>query len=101
MNKPKHTPGPWKVELSGSPNKYVAEIWNQNTKVAEINHEHLNHDVDDMANARLIAAAPEMFEFIKSLIPTSHKDVITRTEQLEIQKRARKLIAKATGEANE
>ena len=66
MNNLKHTPGPWMViecdddaEWLRLPYFYVQ---NENLDIAEI------HDCDDMslaeaeANARLIAAAPEMLE---------------------------------------
>lgn len=67
----KHTPGPWKVEVHkdgqlpdwNSQTKHT-EIWSQNTHVATI-HEHVRKNSPDAANARLIAAAPEMLEALK------------------------------------
>jgi hypothetical protein len=63
--KSKHTPGPWKVERHGMNFQDCdtdTEIWNQNTHIATINEAHGQHEVDDQANARLIAAAPEMLD---------------------------------------
>jgi len=98
MNNPKHTKGPWHFIETGPIRKGGPKA----SLLANASpHIHGVCEGISDADARLIAASPEMFEFIKSLIPTSHKDVITRTEQLEIQRKARELIAKATGGSNE
>lgn len=65
--KPKHTPGPWKVEQHGNkefPTCTEFEIWNQNTHVTTI-HEHVEDIRIDIANANLIAAAPELLEALE------------------------------------
>lgn len=63
--KPKYTPGPWKIE---SPVKDM-EIWNQNTHIATINHHYKFKDQPkiDKANAKLIAAAPELLDALNDL----------------------------------
>ncbi len=64
--KPKHTPGPWKVELYGD--QY--EVWNQNTFVCSTDSKLFrtaHSQFEDKPNAKLIAAAPTMFEALKAL----------------------------------
>ena len=66
----KHTKGPWKLEDGN-------EIWNQNTRVATIVTSHPYHEVNSSANARLIAAAPELLEACRRILETlSRKDTI-------------------------
>jgi hypothetical protein len=54
----KHTPGPWKVgsdlRISATPDgvRVIAEVLTKESGVADIN---------EIANARLIAAAPELY----------------------------------------
>ena len=75
--KPKHTPGPWGFENHGS-----IEIWNQNTKIAIINGAHEfeseQYGPENLANARIIAAAPEMLEALECFLDvfgtTKYKD---------------------------
>lgn len=61
MPKPKHTPGPWKVS-----DTIALQIESAVTK-REICDWYVNErtEQEDLANARLIAAAPEMLEALK------------------------------------
>ena len=61
--KDKHTPGPWKVDGT-----YIYEV-EQDKILAEV-ETYNNNELPYEANARLIAAAPEMYEFIKDLAST-------------------------------
>ena len=63
----KHTPGPWNV--SGLPDTYRRDCINANgpRPVAEVPR----HNPDWQANARLIAAAPDLLEACKFLIARS------------------------------
>lgn len=88
-----HTPGPWrygrtlnnglsvfsKVEV-GSPDHIVA--------VAE----------ENTANARLIAAAPELLEALDALGEACHNEWGPRFRESAVGKKALAAIAKATGE---
>ena len=83
-----HTPGPWRVGDAGATvfgpksDKPVPEI------VATVRHK---------ANARLIAAAPEMLELLKCYIG-AHKSMTPQTlERYDAEARA--LLAKMRGEA--
>ena len=90
-NDTKHTPGPWKnTNYQTHPNFQVLD--NGNAFVAEASTE---------ANARLIAAAPELLEALSKLVlhvghyssmPHAHPDAARDMAN------ARAAIAKATGE---
>ena len=58
-----HTPGPWHkrnvTEIWGGPDKHIAS-----TKNRSMDNGLISHEID--ANARLIAAAPEMLEALKA-----------------------------------
>ena len=86
----KHTPGPWRTF-----------IWNEFAGEAVINHVIVITDNKDiarfsratdevMANARLIAAAPELLAALQELVAVVGHDHLTAE--------ARAAITKATGE---
>lgn len=96
----KHTPAPWAVSYEASPaicvhgsdHQRLAEIW-------------LRGDIEkEEANARLIAAAPEMVEALKDIlsgwkyIRQVHGDLYGVGWD-RAQEKAESAIAKATGEA--
>lgn len=60
----KHTPGPWDagLERMGDPDK--RKIWATSLQVASAASMWISQEVQE-ANARLIAAAPEMLEALK------------------------------------
>ena len=67
----KHTPGPWKIDW------YICrdagkELWRVPRSIgpACVDHNHWarNHIAVDEADARLIAAAPDLLEALKSLV---------------------------------
>ncbi len=93
----KHTKGPWKVERHE-----FLEIWNQNTHIAIINeiHEGVQDGYMNQSNAQLIAAAPEMFEFIKKFKDEYIRNY-SRTEWHENYSSIQFLIDKVRGETNE
>ena len=91
----KHTPGPWKVkDYKNSGLAVCQEIdsqevicWSAGTK--------MDMSRDRLANAHLIAAAPELLESLKDVLPTLTNTVGgTATTQ---HKMAEKAIAKAEG----
>ena len=99
----KHTPGPWTTDerehndpyqhvriLGGS--RAIAELWIDDAPVPEYNAE-------QYANARLIAAAPELLEALQILL-----DCVTDIREINMEDYcpnslllARAAIAKATG----
>lgn len=86
MIKAKHTPGPWKIDYGYNrsinfigpcvPDQYAGSSW---LRVTE-------------ANARLIAAAPELLEALKLLVEDRHPEFIPAHKW----EQARAAIAKAT-----
>jgi len=85
-----HTPGPWRVNDWGEP-EYLDGMKAQ--YIINAKGEDRTAVVFGQANARLIAAAPELLEALRSILPlavhTSPEDVAVHT--------ARAAIAKATG----
>lgn len=97
------TPGPWKVcEHSWSETSILAESFDHAICCLDINHateESQEADAALMAaNARLIAAAPELLEALREMVAmcaTFDEDPDRQTAAFEA---AEKAIAKATGE---
>ena len=58
-----HTPGPWKVDKLGTMGDY--DLCSNNYPLGMLYHSQI-HDTE--ANARLIAAAPELLETLKELL---------------------------------
>lgn len=86
MSKTTHTSGPWKAMESPSRGAYIHAGGNARIRLAE-----LPRSPDVGANARLIAAAPEMLEALRA----AARILIGRDSPLAIQVRA--AIAKAEG----
>lgn len=92
-----HTPGPWNFyddSNDGKTNRI--EIVAIGKTVARIYH---SVPEEDLPNARLIAAAPDLLEalqdIVKSLVDQDDEGMIEHAQQMII---ARAAIAKATGE---
>ena len=108
-----HTPGPWEIKLSrddegtlchiGTPDK----IARCGQHVCQINGWGFDYDADkeQQANARLIAAAPDMLEALEEaikcgMVPSSSvKDggAARHSRQVAVADMIRAAIAKATG----
>jgi hypothetical protein len=96
--KTQHTPGPWKF---GS--KTDGDLYKRN--IAGVDGYHVaavssrdDHEVD--ANARLIAAAPDLLEALQDLFDADMEHVLMgdgKDDQIEAIAKARAAIAKATG----
>ena len=102
----KHTPGPWGAKLKNAPRaiKLKRDHWEIGQESAPRAGVGIAFG-DDEANARLIAAAPELLEALKRIIPAArdskHENFSTldgiestRTEMLQC---AHAAIAKAEG----
>mgnify|MGYP001559712184 CR=1 FL=1 len=61
-----HTPGPWRVETRGGMDGREVRV-GATFVVATVNTTS-NEEGNRLANARLIAAAPRMYEFIRAFI---------------------------------
>ena len=84
----KHTPGPWKVQRSVD----VVDSTREHVVVHWMPWEEL--DTTRQANARLIAAAPDMLEALEGVVTA-----LTRDDYRVSCGRAETAIAKARGEA--
>jgi hypothetical protein len=115
-----HTPGPWEVEPLEPGRKYygtkvrlnadsVVEVWTNSGPMKASEREIANgwepdHGFDhvesatDLANARLIAAAPELLEALKQLLDyTAACEGMLNASEAGQCKKARAAIAKAEG----
>lgn len=93
----KHTPGPWRSE-----NQFSCKILNENGVCVAVPHGPEGRWVDvkeeHEANARLIAAAPELLEALKSIMEELEKDTPTSIYKIsELIIKGNKAIAKAEG----
>ena len=92
MSETKHTPGPWKTSYTNL-SVVIAE---NGAVVARASK--LNGLVNLQANARLIAAAPELLEALRPFAETDlTTELVSDTFGFDVL-RARAAIAKATGE---
>ena len=103
----KHTPGPWMVDAMGN-------VWASNTKVCDMAERPIQDSAyrakelgEHEANARLIAAAPDLLEALKDMTPPMpppdakcHFGLVPQSECAYCKRiaKAHAAIAKATGE---
>lgn len=98
--KPKHTPGPWSIYHSKFGPEVRTDDVNADQRIAVCHYATtLRADCEDMesgeheANARLIAAAPDLLASLKELIPLWSSGI-----DEPWVKRAKEAIAKACGQ---
>lgn len=95
MSEIKHTPGPWSVSFECVDPEWAIVATRGGVVIANVNADHLQD-----ANARLIAAAPDLLEAVAGLIRLSEAirhSVGLGKNQLERIERAKAAIAKAEG----
>ena len=92
----KHTPGPWSQDKGRCSNCVYAES-KSGFPVAKAMRYSPVFDKEYLANARLIAAAPDLLEACKAMMASPENDM---KEYVAIQL-IEKAIAKAEGEENE
>ncbi len=102
MSESKHTPGPWTLEKGHAVGSVIAEAGDYSITAPDGVHDWFSADVE-MANARLIAAAPELLEALRSLADRWEIlcEVIKPLINDEAYVAARAAIAKATGGVND
>ncbi|MEE9594268.1 MAG: hypothetical protein V3V92_02605 [Candidatus Hydrothermarchaeales archaeon] len=103
--KPKHTPGPW--HISGLAWEYGNDLtiyaetetyknpWNIGRAYGPGNL--VRQSEETRANARLIAAAPDLLEAIQLLLTSPAEDVKVKGQALRAVRAMREAIAKALG----
>lgn len=106
----KHTPGPWAVLPEEADKDYLRIRGTRIScryKVANVHMLRLweSHDVlrdrenaESWANARLIAAAPELLEALKACAAVCAGETMNKRGLISALEQARAAIAKATGE---
>lgn len=95
--KTKHTKGPWKKHLTGIPHTMI--ILNEEKHIATLEVNGIKQDEVE-ANARLIAAAPEMLEALEEFLDItlgSSYDPNSATDRAV--KKAEAVLKKARGES--
>jgi len=85
----KHTPGPWKSDGFGM------SVWGERPAGATVQPHICKVIYGGMDDARLIAAAPEMYEVCKAIADLS--DGQGRLNMCEVAGWARQVLAKAEG----
>lgn len=89
----KHTPGPWLIAEDGFITVRIGNNYPEVAKVFDAPFD--DHEVP--ANARLIAAAPDLLEACRAMLDCCY-DMDRNDETLAAVKATMKAIAKATGE---
>jgi hypothetical protein len=88
----KHTPGPWEVQVFDG----RIEVVDASGAVVLVFR---NASAETLANARLIAAAPELLEALRDVLRIAKAASIGVTGNAKRIERAESAIAKATGGA--
>lgn len=103
-----HSPGPWTLDeasrISVHGSACVAFVVNETTSIADVCASYNVTDDVAMANARLIAAAPELFEALRALVEATEDTLrshLRATECCSVTRHrcelARCALAKAEG----
>jgi hypothetical protein len=92
MSAPQHTPGPWRVEKDGS-----AEHHNEANVINGADGTLIVYGQVGDADARLIAAAPEMLEALNEIASWGDGEVGPHMDEPDAAHIARTAIAKVTG----
>lgn len=85
MNAPAFTPGPWTTHAIVNPSARVVLIESADNVIARV----LVNDGSDLANARLIAAAPKLYDALDAI------DSYAREAPAEVREQARAALAEA------
>ena len=90
-----HTKGEWKVEESNRETVLGDVLY-----YIEANDDVVAHEIESLANAQLIASAPDLYEALKGIIENGDKmkmDAQTAIKIFPYIKQAEKALAKAEG----
>lgn len=95
----KHTPGRWRVSADGDEVTTSPIGILESSKTICKTSSHYRSEEECHANARLIAAAPELLESLEQMLCLATRNDIPESEQLEIASRAIDVLQKARGAA--
>lgn len=90
MEKAKHTPGPWNIYFNSQDDLVIRKMFADGQESHVVARCHSGY-----ANARLIAAAPELLEALETL--AEHFEYYMGDNECRPLENARAAIAKATG----
>lgn len=95
MSAPQHTPGPWFVSDKGVMSIVASE---DSPTICEITclYDRVDDTAEVLANACLIAAAPDLFAFVECA--AKQNPIFAKGVEKEIIREALALVAKATGQ---
>lgn len=99
--KTQFTPGPWTIDeerYEQGISHFAISSRHNGEMVCSVSPTRLRREQDD-ANARLIAAAPELFAALQALLPTYIMAADSTAEQHAVVAQARKALAKASNPA--
>lgn len=97
----KHTPGPWHFRAAIQEGQFVVRDRKSSggfADIARVKGDKRSTLAQAEANARLIAAAPDLFELVKAMLANFH-DQECSDEVIEIVAQAKFTIAKVLGES--
>lgn len=97
MSKTKHTPGPWVMDDAQPGDLFRYVLHGNGDSFGYICRISTNGNANADADARLIAAAPELLEAVIELKDVCNRPSAART-RAEAWRKLDKAIAKATGE---
>lgn len=94
----RHTPGPWDASATGI---WATSTWNARVRIAEATTFSRMNGIDAVANANLIAAAPDLLEALRRLLSSVDSgNASTHDDGCRcVYHEASAAIAKATGAA--
>jgi hypothetical protein len=94
----KHTPGPWHAGSTTNPTAIGPITDNMGTGTALLPVCHIADRTEKHANARLIAAAPDLLEALKSVLESVPFAAYRGDGELEeVEQKVKRAIAKAEG----
>jgi hypothetical protein len=96
MSEEKHTPGPWKIGTP--PPNGEQTIGTQSGMMVAVAVTGVNFEQQTIANAKLIAAAPDLLEALQSIVASAEDGCSAINTRFLITAKA--AIAKATGKTS-
>lgn len=103
MKETKFTPGPWKVDPKYSRDIQAPDGLDVATCCLSILNRKVTTEEESIANARLIAASPDMYEALKDLLDMLETEIsagsgLTCDFERRVLPNARSALSKARGE---
>jgi len=93
-----HTPGPWSISPTSNPSSEFGIVAIDGTIVSRLDYWHDEAEAESEANARLIAAAPELLAALRELLLEDDFDGSPDLNHWrELTSRGRQAIFKAEG----